>query len=308
MKRTFTDYLWLFFKGMAMGAADIVPGVSGGTIAFISGIYEELISSLSQFRFSLFSNLKNKGFKTVWGAVNGNFLITLFLGVASSFLLLSGIISWLLDKKPILIWGFFFGLVLASIIFVFKKIKQLNTLTVLTLLLGIFVAYKITQLDTISSSDSFPYLFFSGLIAICAMILPGISGAFILVIIGSYGSIIQAINDKNILKITSFGFGAFIGLLSFSKLLKWMFSKYNDITLALLTGFMAGALVKIWPWKKVLTQRINAKGINVPLTEECVLPFDFEGDPQLYATITLMIIGFILIFIFDFISVKTKIH
>ena len=172
MKRNFLDYLWLFFKGMAMGAADIVPGVSGGTIAFISGIYEELISTLSQFKISLISEFKNKGIKAVWSTVNGNFLLAIFLGIASSILLLSELVTWLLDEEPILIWAFFFGLVVASILYVFKKIERLNAVALIVLLLGVFIAYQITKLEILNNSESYPYLFLSGAIAICAMILP----------------------------------------------------------------------------------------------------------------------------------------
>lgn len=306
MKRNFLDYLLLFFKGMAMGAADIVPGVSGGTIAFISGIYEELISTLSQFKISLISEFKNKGVKAIWNNVNGNFLLAIFLGIASSIILLSELVTWLLDEEPILIWAFFFGLVLASILYVFKKIERLNAVALIVLPLGVFIAYQITKLEILNSSESYPYLFLSGAIAICAMILPGISGAFILVIMGVYSTVLQAINDKDFLKIATFSFGALVGILYFSKILKWLFAKYKDLTLALLTGLMAGAMVKIWPWKKVLTERINSKGIPVPLREECVLPYEYEGDPQMGASLTLMLIGFLLIFIFNFISVKTK--
>ncbi len=306
MKRNFLDYLWLFFKGMAMGAADIVPGVSGGTIAFISGIYEELISTLSQFKISLILEFKNKGVKAVWNTVNGNFLLAVFLGIASSILLLSELVTWLLDEEPILIWAFFFGLVLASILYVFKKIEHLNAVALIVLLLGVFFAYQITKLEIFNSSESYPYLFLSGAIAICAMILPGISGAFILLIMGTYSTVLLAINDKDFLKIATFGFGALVGILYFSKILKWLFVKYKDLTLALLTGFMAGAMVKIWPWKKILTEHINSKGIPVPLIEECVLPYKYEGDPQLCTALILMLTGFLLIFIFDFISIKTK--
>ena len=214
MKRNFLDYLLLFFKGMAMGAADIVPGVSGGTIAFISGIYEELISTLSQFKISLISEFKNKGVIALWNTVNGNFLLAVFLGIASSILLLSELVTWLLDEEPILIWAFFFGLVLASILYVFKKIERLNAVALIVLPLGVFIAYQVTKLEILNSSESYPYLFLSGAIAICAMILPGISGAFILVIMGVYSTVLQAINDKDFLKIATFGFGALVGILS----------------------------------------------------------------------------------------------
>ena len=242
----------------------------------------------------------------MWKTINGNFLLTIFFGIITSILLLSEVVTWLLDKKPILIWSFFFGLVLASILYVFKKIKGLNTIIVLALVLGVCIAYKVTKLEILNSSETIPYLFFSGAIAICAMILPGISGAFILVIMGSYSSVLQSINDKNLFKITSFCLGAIVGVLSFSKVLKWLFDKYKEATLALLTGFMTGALVKIWPWKKVLIEHVNSKGVLVPLKEECILPFEFEGDPQLYSALVLMLIGFLIIFIFEFISIKIK--
>ena len=306
MKRNFLDYLLLTLKGMLMGAADIVPGVSGGTIALITGIYEELIYSLSNFNLSIFKDLKSQGLKKLWERINGNFLLSIFSGILISILLFSKLISILLKKEPILIWSFFFGLVIASVLYVFKKIKHLNTVALIVLLVGVFIAYQITKLEILMSSESYLYLFFSGAIAICAMILPGISGAFILVIMGTYSTVLQSINDKDFLKIATFGFGALIGVLYFSKILKWLFVKYKDLTLALLTGFMTGAMVKIWPWKKVLTERINSKGIPVPLIEECVLPYDYEGDPQLFDALNLMLIGFILIFIFNFISVKTK--
>ena len=306
MKRNFLDYLLLALKGMFMGAADVVPGVSGGTIAFITGIYEELIYSLSNFKLSMFKDLQSQGLKKLWERINGNFLLSIFSGILISVLLLSKVITILLKKETVLIWSFFFGLVVASIIYVFKKIERLNTVALIFLLVGVFIAYQITKLEILNSSESYLYLFLSGAIAICAMILPGISGAFILVIMGTYSSVLQAINDKDFLKIATFSFGALVGILYFSKILKWLFAKYKDLTLALLTGFMAGAMVKIWPWKKVLTERINSKGIPVPLREECVLPYEYEGDPQMGASLTLILIGFLLIFIFNFISVKTK--
>ena len=306
MKRNFLDYLLLTLKGMLMGAADIVPGISGGTIALITGIYEELIYSLSNFNLSIFKDLQSQGLRKLWERINGNFLLSIFSGILISILLFSKLISILLKKEPILIWSFFFGLVIASVLYVFKKIEHLNTVALIVLLVGVFIAYQITKLEILISSESYLYLFFSGVIAICAMILPGISGAFILVIMGTYSTVLQSINDKDFLKIATFGFGALIGILYFSKILKWLFVKYKDLTLAILIGFMTGALVKIWPWKKVLTERINSKGIPVPLREECVLPYEYEGDPQLFDALNLMLIGFLLIFIFNFISVKTK--
>jgi putative membrane protein len=306
MKRNFVDYFILVFKGMAMGAADVVPGVSGGTIAFISGIYEELIATLNSINFNSLKTLKLQGVSATWKKINGNFLLALFGGILLSILSLSKLVAWLLHEEPVLLWAFFFGLVLASIIFVLKKINQWNSAVFLGLILGGVFAYQLTQLNALGNSDSNWYLFLSGAIAICAMILPGISGAFILVILGSYANVLQALNDKDIAKITIFMTGALIGILSFSRLLKWLFKRFKNMTLAVLTGFMIGALSKIWPWKKTLSFRENSDGISVPLKEQCIAPFSFDGDPQILSAIGLMLFGFLMIFFLEKIGAKNK--
>ena len=306
MKRNFVDYFILVFKGMAMGAADVVPGVSGGTIAFISGIYEELIATLNSINLNSLKTLKLQGVSATWKKINGNFLLALFGGILLSILSLSKLVAWLLHEEPVLLWAFFFGLVLASIIFVLKKINQWNSAVFLGLILGGVFAYQLTQLNALGNSDSNWYLFLSGAIAICAMILPGISGAFILVILGSYANVLQALNDKDIAKITIFMTGALIGILSFSRLLKWLFKRFKNMTLAVLTGFMIGALSKIWPWKKTLSFRENSDGISVPLKEQCIAPFSFDGDPQLLSAIGLMLFGFLMIFFLEKIGAKNK--
>ena len=306
MKRNLLDYFVLILKGIAMGAADLVPGVSGGTIAFISGIYEELISSLNAINLSLIKTIKTEGLKSTWEKINGNFLVAILLGIAISIISLSKLITWLLLEKPILVWAFFFGLVLASILFVIKKINQWKLGEFLGLIIGTFFAYQLTNLGALGNSESMFYLFISGSIAICAMILPGISGAFILVLLGSYNTVLQAINDKSIGKLAVFMAGTIVGILSFSKLLKWLFKTYKSITLAVLTGFMVGALAKIWPWKKALTYRINSKGINVPLNEECISPLSFDGNPQILSAIALMVFGFLMILILEKIGSKNK--
>ena len=306
MKRNFVDYFILVFKGMAMGAADVVPGVSGGTIAFISGVYEELIATLNSINLNSLKTLKLQGVSATWKRINGNFLLALFGGILLSILSLSKLVAWLLHEEPVLLWAFFFGLVLASIIFVLKKINQWNSAVFLGLILGGVFAYQLTQLNALGNSDSNWYLFLSGAIAICAMILPGISGAFILVILGSYANVLQALNDKDIAKITIFMTGALIGILSFSRLLKWLFKRFKNMTLAVLTGFMIGALSKIWPWKKTLSFRENSDGISVPLKEQCIAPFSFDGDPQLLSAIGLMLFGFLIIFFLEKIGAKNK--
>lgn len=306
MKRNFVDYFILVFKGMAMGAADVVPGVSGGTIAFISGVYEELIATLNSINLNSLKTLKLQGVSATWKKINGNFLLALFGGILLSILSLSKLVAWLLLEEAVLLWAFFFGLVLASIIFVLKKINQWNSAVFLGLILGGVFAYQLTQLNALGNSDSNWYLFLSGAIAICAMILPGISGAFILVILGSYANVLQALNDKDIAKITIFMTGALIGILSFSRLLKWLFKRFKNMTLAVLTGFMIGALSKIWPWKKTLSFRENSDGISVPLKEQCIAPFSFDGDPQILSAIGLMLFGFLMIFFLEKIGAKNK--
>ena len=290
-----------------MGAADVVPGVSGGTIAFISGIYEELLNSISSFNLNLFSVLKNEGFMKVWKMVNGRFLLALFIGICISVLSLAKLIENLLENHPILIWSFFFGLVLASIIYIAKQIKIWNIKCYLYLIFGLIFAYYITTLNPVVTQNSSPwFLFLAGMIAICAMILPGISGSFILVLLGAYKPILNAINTKDFLSIIIFMAGAIIGLLTFSRVLKWLFSKYKNYTLSLLIGFITGSLNKIWPWKETISWRTNSKGIEVPLNTTSVSPFSFDGDSKLLMAGLLAIIGFSLILLLEKLAVKEE--
>lgn len=305
MKRSFKEYIVISLKGMAMGAADVVPGVSGGTIAFISGIYEELLNSISSFNFSLINVFKNEGFKSVWIKVNGNFLVSLFVGILISVLSLAKLIESMLENHPIVIWSFFFGLVLASIIYIGKQITKWTKGSVLCLILGAILAFYITTLNPMVSVNSSPwFLFFAGMIAICAMILPGISGSFILVLLGAYKPVLNALNTKDFVSIIIFLVGAVLGLLSFSRILKWLFSTYKNYTLATLTGFIIGSLNKIWPWKETISWRTNSKGIEVPFNTASVSPFSFEGDNQLLISIFLMLIGFGLIILLEKLAIK----
>lgn len=301
--RKLFDYVLITLKGIAMGAADVVPGVSGGTIAFISGIYEELISSINNINLELFKTLKKEGFKTAWKQLNGNFLVALFLGIFISLFSLAKFLSWLLENEPILLWSFFFGLVTASIFLVGKEIKKWNFISVIVLLLGAAVAFFITTLPPNENVNSLPFLFLSGALAVCAMILPGISGAFILVLLGSYKTILDAVHERDIKMVATVAIGAVFGLLSFARLLKWMFKNYKNTTLALLTGFILGSLNKIWPWKKVLETKVFDDKI-IPIKENSVSPFSFEGDPQLMLAIILAIVGFSLIFILERVASK----
>ena len=307
MKRNFKDYLVIGLKGMAMGAADVVPGVSGGTIAFISGIYEELLVSISNVNLGLLKTLKQEGLKAAWKQANGNFLLSLFVGIFISIVSLARGIKYLLESEPVLLWSFFFGLVLASIVYIAKQISKWNFIAALVLILGASLAYYITTLNPlVSENSSIFFMFISGAIAICAMILPGISGAFILVLLGAYKPVLAAVNDRDYKTIAAVGLGAVIGLLTFSKVLKWLFAHYKNYTLAVLTGFIIGSLNKIWPWKETLSWRTNSHGIEVPFSQQSVSPFSFDGDAQLTMAIVLSVVGFGLILLIEKLAVKKQ--
>ncbi|MGY5354648.1 DUF368 domain-containing protein [Wenyingzhuangia sp. IMCC45467] len=296
MKRTIKDYAIISLKGMAMGAADVVPGVSGGTIAFISGIYEELLTTISNINLSLLTVLKQDGIKAAWKKANANFLVALLVGVAVSVLSLAKGISFLLATKPILVWSFFFGLVVASVIYVGKQIDKWGGAQIISLIAACGVAYYITIAEPMVSDDaSSMFLFLAGALAICAMILPGISGAFILVLLGAYEAILTAVHSRDLQIIAIVGLGAVVGLLSFSRVLKWLFVNYKNTTLAGLTGFIIGSLNKIWPWKETLTTRINSKGVQVPVLQNSVLPNNYSGESQVIIAIALAVAGFLLI-------------
>jgi len=286
-----------------MGAADVVPGVSGGTIAFISGIYEELLSSISAINIANLKLLKNEGIKAAWKAVNGNFMLALLSGIFISIISLAKLITWLLENKPILVWSFFFGLVLASILFVSKQITKWNAPAIILFIIGAVAAYYITILHpAISESSSLLFYFFAGALAICAMILPGISGSFILVLLGAYKPILKALDAlqyKDIKLLAVVAIGAVVGILSFSKLLNWLFDHHKNNTLAILTGFILGSLNKIWPWKETLTWRMDSHGMKIPFNEQSVSPFSYQGDPQLTMAIILLIGGFLLIILLE---------
>ncbi|MDG1246297.1 MAG: DUF368 domain-containing protein [Polaribacter sp.] len=307
MVRKFRDYFVIGLKGMAMGAADVVPGVSGGTIAFISGIYEELLIAISNVNLSLLKTLKTSGVKAAWKQLNGSFLAALFLGIFVSIVSLAKVIKHLLESQPILLWSFFFGLVLASIIYIAKQITDWNFKAFLVLIIGAVIAYFITTLNPlISGNSSSLFVFVAGAIAICAMILPGISGSFILVLLGAYKPVLEAVNNRDFKTILVFMAGAVVGLLTFSKVLKWLFKNHKNLTLAVLTGFIIGSLNKIWPWKETLTCRINSRGLEVPFNQQSISPFSFDEDPQLIMAIAFAVLGFVLILGMEKLAIKKQ--
>lgn len=294
IKALLTTYL----KGMSMGAADIVPGVSGGTIALITGIYERLITALSQIRPQLLSifwkSYQHHGFRqavaTVWQKVDAWFLISLLSGIATSFILLAGVIKYLLDNQPLFIWSFFFGLVFATVLVLLSEIKHWRSKTVAFFILGLVSAIGVSLAPVMSSTPSLPFLFISGALAICAMILPGVSGSFILLLLGVYDIILQAVHDVNIVVLATVLAGMVTGLLSFTRLLKWLLTTHHQATLAVLIGFIAGSLVKVYPWK--VADMGN------------VAPWHYPSGAHWAVTIGLMLLGAGSVFILSWLGQK----
>ena len=308
MNRSTKDYLLLVLKGMSMGAADVVPGVSGGTIAFITGIYEELINSIKSINLSAVKLFFTGRFKEFWAAINGTFLLSVFIGVGISVFSLAKGLEYLLTHYPILVWSFFFGLIVASAIYVSRSIKNWNFGTILSGIIGIAIAYSITVISPAEANTSYLFVFISGMIAICAMILPGISGSFILVLLGMYKFILGAVGDMNLAVILTFLVGAAIGIVAFSNVLSWLLRKYHNLTIAMLAGFMVGSLNKVWPWKEVTETIIDRHGELKPIDEHNILPGTYEQitghEAWLLGAIALAIFGFVLIFVVEGIGKK----
>ncbi len=243
-------HIGLALKGFCMGAADIVPGVSGGTMAFILGIYEELIHAIRIFgRKEFWSDIVRGKIHHALLLPKWGFLISVAVGILSAAALLAAPLEHALETSPMMVWAFFFGLVAASVVLVAQRVKQWECRHAVSLVIGAVIAYMIVGLVPVQTPNDPWFLILSGAIAICAMILPGISGAFLLVLLGKYEFILSAVNDRDIISIAYIGIGAVVGLILFSQVLGWLFSRYHDRTVALLTGLMIGSLRKIWPWK-----------------------------------------------------------
>jgi putative membrane protein len=303
IRRSLKEYLLLFSKGVGMGAADIVPGVSGGTIAFITGIYEELLNSIRSVNGEAIRLLIRFNLAGFWKHINGSFLVVLLAGIGFSILTLSGIVLFLLEFHTELLWSFFFGLIIASAVVVGKKITRWSIGVVLAGLVGVLLAYFITVATPTQTPEAYWFIFLSGAIAICAMILPGISGSFLLVLLAKYEFILGAVKEFKIDIILTFALGCITGILSFSHVLNWMLKNYHNVTIALLTGFMIGSLNKVWPWKHTLATYTDRHGIAKPLIQENVMPteyFELTGQqPYLLYGILLAIFGFLLVYLID---------
>lgn len=280
-----------------MGAADVVPGVSGGTIAFIVGIYEELIDSIKSINASSLRLLFSGKIGSFWKAINANFLLAIVAGICISVFSLAKLITYLLEHQPILVWSFFFGLVLASTWFVGKAIKQWQPKTYVSFAIGTLLAYYITVATPAETPTHPLFIFLCGAIAICAMILPGISGSFILVLLGKYFYIMDAVKSLKLSVLLIFIAGAGIGITTFSRLLSYALRRFHDTTIALLAGFMLGSLNKVWPWKETLETYTDSHGAIKPLVEQNILP-----NAHIAEAIGLMFIGFIMVYILEKLS------
>lgn len=309
--------LGLVLRGMAMGIAEVIPGVSGGTIAFITGIYERLINAIKAVLGpELIRSWRSGGFRQTWRTIQGSFLLFLLMGMALGVVVGVLVVTHLLETYPVLLWAFFFGLIVASAIYIGRQVGTWGMVQIFGCLLAAVAAYWITVATPSQGTGALWFVFVSGMIAISALILPGISGSFILLLLGMYTLIIPAIKDfletqrtDSLITLGVFGLGCLLGLATFSRLLSWTFKRYHDTTMAVLTGFMIGSLNKIWPWRNVLVYRTDSSGEEVPFLERSVWPGAFEGDPMLGGAVVLMGVGFLLVFALDRIQVpKTVSH
>ncbi|SMF06168.1 putative membrane protein [Alteromonadaceae bacterium Bs31] len=311
-KRSIRDYFFLLLKGMGMGAADVVPGVSGGTIAFITGIYDELLHSLKQIGPQAVVILFKEGIASAWRHINGNFLVAVFGGILVSLKTFAALIGFCLDNYPLLVWAFFSGLIGASIIVLLKQQQRWQWSQYLACLFGALFVFAIS----ISSSTELPgywwMLFLGGFVAICAMILPGISGSFILLLVGLYPVFLDAITELNLVALLSFGVGCVAGLLVFSRFLSWLLDNFHQATMATLVGFLIGSLNVTWPWKQTIETTLNRHGEVIPLVQKNVLPVVYQSTTgegsQLLLAILLAVLGLALVLLVDFLSHKYSVN
>jgi putative membrane protein len=302
MNRTIKDYGLIMLKGIGMGAADVVPGVSGGTIAFITGIYDELIDAIKNINFASLQLFFTFRWKAFWKSVNGNFLLSLVLGIGISVFSLAKVITFLLIEHPVLVWAFFFGLVLASTWIVVQDVTQWNLQTVASFIAGAAAAFFITVATPAETINAGWFIFLCGAIAICAMILPGISGSFILVLLGKYFYIMDAVKSLKVSILLIFSCGIIIGITTFSHVLSYALHRFRNITIAVLSGFMLGSLNKVWPWKKVVESYTDSHGVIRPLVETNTLP-----DCFLWQAIALAVSGFVIVYCLDKLSAGKRV-
>ena len=300
--RTFLSYLELAIKGFCMGSADVVPGVSGGTMAFILGIYEELIKAIRSFNLNFLKLLFSFRIRAALDCVSWRFLLAVGLGIFTAIFSLARILSWLLQNQPVLIWSFFFGLILASVLTVSRHLEKWDLSMTICLSLGAIGAFFLVGMVPVSTPDTPWFLFLCGAIAICAMILPGISGAFILLLMGKYHYVLEAVNNRDLFTLLVVTIGAGFGLITFARLLGWLFKNHHDITMAILMGLMLGSLRKVWPWKKTVQSITDNHGEIIPVYQTEILPPAWNGEVTL--GICLMVIGFLVVYSLHFWAAK----
>lgn len=310
LKRWLDSYALITLKGMAMGAADVVPGVSGGTIAFITGIYERLLLALKSFTPKALVILKREGFAACWQHVDGTFLVSLFAGVLLSIAGLSHGIVYALENYPLQVWGFFCGLILAASVYIARSLDLLHSKTLLAIGAGVLVALLVAVLRPVDVPVNSVTVFLAGAIAICAMILPGVSGSFLLLIMGMYPVIIQAVTELNLTILSLFLGGCVLGLMAFSHVLYWLLQRFRQITLGVLTGFLAGSLIIVWPWKRVVETRVDRHGEVVPVVQENVWPWVYEaasGSSSQWLEVTAMaVLGIVLVLVLEYVGGRAQ--
>lgn len=293
------EFVRLFAIGLAMGAAEVVPGVSGGTIAFVSGIYERLVDGLRQFTPRLLLVLKQQGIKGVWQQIDGTFLVVLFSGMGVSIGLFAGTVTWLIANEPVPVWSFFGGLVVASVWVVSRQISRFGIDLLLAVAAGAAIGGAVTLIVPINLPPTSLTIFAGGAVAVCAWILPGMSGSFILLILGLYAYVISAVSRLDVLTLATLAAGCVVGLVSFSRLLSHLLHGYRDQTLAVLTGFMMGSLFKLWPWKSTVSYQLQSDGSHIPLVQDPVSPHIYTAltgqDPQLLLAAAFTLAGFLLV-------------
>lgn len=307
---SFKKYGLNYLKGMAMGAADIVPGVSGGSIALIAGIYQQLLDSINAFNLDNLLLLKSFQIKELYARVNGSFLLSLVLGILTSILALSRVITYLMEEHPIPLWSFFSGLILVSAFLILKETKKWNFVIVISIAIGTAFAWWVTNLPPTTTPEAPWFTFVAGAIAICAMILPGISGSFILLILGQYERILQAVLEKDIFTLALFATGCLVGILSFSRVVAFLLRRFHAATIGLLSGFMLGSVNELWPWKLVTVWRTSSKGKQVPFLTENILPGDYLAQvgqqPQIGWAIGAFFFGIGLVLFIEWLASKLQ--
>lgn len=308
--RSLGQYILLFSKGLAMGAADVVPGVSGGTIAFVSGIYAELINTIKSLNIQALKTLKSEGIGAAWKHINGNFLVVLLGGILTSLFSLAVVMQYLLAEYPLPVWSFFVGLIVGSVIYLLRQHPLKNNRDRLLFLAGTAIAWGISMAPSVQLEGTLLIMFFAGSIALCAMILPGISGSFILVLLGLYPVFIGAIADFNLQILAVFALGGILGLMLFSRLLSWLLTHFEAAVIAMMCGFLVGSLTIIWPWKEVLQSVVSHSGKTIVLASQNLWPSQYSqvvgADPQTLVSFSAMAFGLLLVLVLEYVGARSQ--